>query len=186
MKRRYSILILLFYIPLSAQALSLQTLKDHYFNIKSITAEVKQTKTAPYLFKPILSQIILTYEKNKISWQTKTPTKQTLIIQNNELFSISEKGILENIPLSKSPQGAKLIGFFKSLFSMDFDSIQRSFQLSFKEQQMVAIPKKDSGLNFIDKMSFYFDKNLNISSVVIEAGQEKTQMVFSNVITGTK
>lgn len=166
--------------------LTIEALKEHYQHVKSISADVKQTKTAPYLFKPIISQILLSYEKNKITWETTAPTKQTIVIQNNELYSISDEGVQENIPIAKSPQGAKLLSFFNSLFSMDFNALQNSFQLVFSGQQMEALPKKDSGLQFINKMTFDFDKNLNIHTVTVEAGQENTKMLFSNVVIGSR
>jgi len=166
---------------LQAQGLSISALKEKYSHIKLFSASVTQEKTAPYLFKPLTSEILLRYENNTIEWQTLKPVKSLVVIDSKGL-RIQNPGEKSGYAVPRDPRVDHLIEFFRNLFTLDFEKIEKDFVLNFEGLKLVAVPREKAHLFDMDRLEFFFDKNFMLQRLLIKAKDENMTMKFSNLV----
>jgi hypothetical protein len=158
-------------IFLFALALSLADVKTHYAGTKGLEADIEQTKTSPYLTKPLLSKIHLAVKPGEIRWEVKEPVASTFV------FDESGKS-----PFPENDKTKALIGFIKSLVTVDFPAIEREFTLEASGQKLIATPRAGSPLaGMIKRMELGFAPDLTLSTLDIDAANEATHLVFRSL-----
>jgi outer membrane lipoprotein-sorting protein len=168
----------------SAVPVSLEGLKNKYANLESLQAEIDQTKKSRFLFKPLKSQVKLTYSKKELRWEMVSPFSQIVLVRDNALVTKSTESAKEEItPIVQGSKLHYLSLFFRALFSMDLKVLEKQFTLSFAGQVMTALPQKNSELSFIKEMTFVFDDDLRLDRVKVSAQEEETELQFRSLKT---
>jgi hypothetical protein len=154
-----------------------QRISSFYQKIKRIEATLVQTKTAPYLIKPLKSDIELTVHNDVITWQVRSGRPFTLTISDNKMEMVDENG---KPLLSMNDKGAALSAPFMTTLSAlikgDMVQLQKSHEVTAvgSTLKLRAREAKDP----IREIEFRLDKNLAPVQITLYIGEEKVQLDF--------
>lgn len=167
-------------------ALSVEALKAHYAKITAFTAEASQEKKAPFLARPLKSEVVMSMKAGRIEWKTVKPVASAIAIDADgiHLESGGSSGAGEALKnAGKDPRAAAFIGFLRALFALDFPAIEKDFVLTFSADEMSAAPRETSSLGaMIRGIRIQFGPDLALQRVVVETKDETTTLVFRNFV----
>lgn len=172
--------------PAASVQIDAEKVRARYSRIVAFTADVEQEKKAPFLARPLKSQVSLSMKDGRIEWRTLKPVKSFLAIDSDGIHmeAGASSGAGEAMKnASKDPRAAAFIGFLRSLFALDFPGIEKDFALSFEVGAMKARPKPTSSLGaMIHGIDIHFAADLSIQKVVVETKDETTTLVFKSFV----
>lgn len=171
-----------------------------YGKVGHMSARVEQTKTSPYLFKPMKSKVNLNYTPEEIIWEYTEPFKKVIRIRPDTL--VTEAGGAGGatkteattpgakparqgehvLPLGEGTKIHALMSFLRALFGLDFSVLKKDFDLTFTGHQLRAVVKKQSQLTFIESLSLVFDENLVPQTLEVISTGEKLNLRFVDFI----
>jgi len=165
-----------------AAPLSPELLRARYAGIRSLSAEVLQTKEGRYWARPLESRIRLRYTPERITWETLSPVRSTVVIEGEKLTVLSGAGAPRDLGAAASdPRVAGLLRFLRALLALDLAAIERDFELSYGPGELLARPRAGSDLAFLAVLRLRFDPRAELTGLEIETATERTRLAFETV-----
>jgi hypothetical protein len=157
-----------------ADGLTRESLKAAYANVHMLSAEIEQTKSSPYLYKPLVSRIHLEYADGRVLWRILEPVRGEVIFDNGR---ISTDGTV-TLPPEAAERMAPLMRLLQAVFSVDLAVIEKDFDLVISENSLEARPRPGSEVSFVKRLVFRFQPDLSPAQVTVETGDETTELKF--------
>lgn len=157
-------------------------LRAAYAEVQQVTAEIEQTKSSPFLFRPLVSRIHMEYGNGRVLWRVTEPVRGELVFDNGRVSGDSAA------PLSSGAAEilAPLTRLFRAVFSFDFAALGQDFDLVFSANVLEARTRAGSELAFVKRLVFRFNPDLSPASVAVETGDETTELKFLRFETSPK
>jgi hypothetical protein len=162
-----------------AHALDREGLRKKYRTLVSLSANVDQSKTAPYLLRPLKSKIHFSYAKGSIDWHVLPPVEANIHIDRTGILVKDSKGNAQG----KVPNGMlKMTGTLLDMLGGEVSSENKQISVDEMENCLTWRPEGTATGGGISSMSFFFDPQQIISQVRIVSGQELTVLIFNDVV----
>lgn len=176
------LLPLLFFFATQASALELKQVQDHYRGIKSISAEIEQTKTSPLLLRPLRSKVQLKFEGEVLSWSVagQEPWRIRFLKDGKTEFLSSSK-VLKDIPADAKAKLDRTMALVRKILLMD-QSLNQDFNQVIVGDTLQISPKSKDKSVFFEKVGIEFDKKLEIKSISLKTAEDDTLLVFTKLI----
>jgi len=163
-------------------ALTPELLRARYAGVRSLSAEVVQTKEGRYWARPLVSRIRLRYTPERITWETLSPVHSTVLVEGEKLTILASPGPARDLGGAASdPRVAAMLRFLRSLLALDLDAIERDFELAYGAGELVARPRTGSDLAFLTALRLRFDPQAELTGLEIETVSERTRLAFERV-----
>lgn len=166
----------------SAQELTRESLQAAYAHVATSTAEIEQTKSSPYLFKPLVSRIHMEYGNGRVLWRVIEPVRGELVFDNGRISGDSAA----TLPPGAAERMAPLMRLFRAVCSFDFAALKQDFDLVFSANVLEARAHTGSELSFVKRLVFRFNPDLSPASVAVETADETTELKFLHFETSPK
>ncbi len=139
-----------------------QQVKNQSQKIKSISADFEEQKYVSVLKNAVQSSGIFRYKDDKILWQYKTPKKQVMLFNKNNLVLQNDKGKTSTIDLTKNKrfqhiQKLMVGSYTGNLF--DEDTFNITYNKSKSKNIVVLIPKGKDMAKYIKEVELTFNNN---------------------------
>ena len=157
-----------------AETLTRGSLQATYANVRMLSAEIEQTKSSPYLFKPLVSKIYMEYANGRILWRVFEPARGEIVFDNGKI-STDATGVLPPEALEKM---MPLMRLFRAIFSVDLTAIEADFDLRFAESSLEATSRPGSDFSLVKQLVFHFGPTLFPDRIVVEVAGETTELKF--------
>lgn len=157
-----------------AEGLTRESLKAAYSDIRMLSAEIEQTKSSPYLYKPLVSMVHMEYAGGRVLWRILKPVRGEMVFDNGSI-SIEATAAL---PPGAADRMAPLMRCFRAIFSVDFAAIEKDFDLLISENSLEAASRPGSDVSFVKRLVFRFGPDLSLAQVTVEAEDETTELTF--------
>jgi len=154
--------------------LTRESLRAAYANVQMLSAEIEQTKSSPYLYKPLVSRIHLEFAAGRVLWRILEPVHGELVFDNGK---ISTDGTV-TLPPEAAERMAPVLRFFQAVFSVDLAVIEKDFDLVFSESSLEARSRPGNEGAFVKRLVFRFQPDLSPAQVTVETGDETTELKF--------
>lgn len=159
-----------------------ELLRARYAGIRSLSADVTQTKEGRYWARPLTSRIRLRYTPERITWETLSPVPSTVVIEGEKLTVRSGAGAPRDLGAAASdPRVAALLRFLRALLALDLGVIERDFALEYGAGELLARPRAGSDLSFLTALRLRFDPRAELAGLDIETASERTRLAFDRV-----
>jgi outer membrane lipoprotein-sorting protein len=162
-------------------ALTLNNLKQKYQDLGALEAEIEQTKQSPQLKRALKSQVRLESANGTVKWQVLHPGQLTVIMDSMGIRLINKDGSQRKLPAQEGQSFAALFQMIQAMIRGDIAALERDFDLTIHERELVAVPKAGSKLGFMQSMSLHFDADLQLSELTIRTKDESTSMRFKSL-----
>ncbi len=157
-------------------------LKARYAGIRSLSADVVQTKEGRFWARPLESRIRLRYTPERITWETVSPVRASVTIEGNHLRVTDAAGRTRDMQaLTADPRVAALLGFLRSLIAVDLGALERDFELQYGPGELVATPRAGSSLKLFRTIRLRFDAGNDLTAMELETPDERTRLVFQRI-----
>jgi hypothetical protein len=148
--------------------------------LSGMTAQVTQIKEAPYLLKPLESQIRFEYREHRIHWQVLSPVKMQVAIDRSGI-------ILADSPNSHPAPNVK--EFFTKISNLLMDLMEgklataskEAYIYSEKDRQLTWTPAPTTGPQIFKTMKITFDKQNMVHQVELNFADERTLLTFNQI-----
>ena len=157
-----------------AEGLTRESLQAAYTNVRTLSADIEQTKSSPYLFKPLVSTIHLEYANGRIVWRVLEPVRGELVFDEGKISS-DVPGLL---PPGAAERMIPLMRLFRAIFSVDLAAIEQDFDLRFSANVLEAQSRAGSQLTLVKKLVFQFAPNLFPERITVDVEGETTELRF--------
>lgn len=168
-------------LKLSAAELSRQALEAKYRGIKSFSAEATQTKTSPYLLKPLESKVKLSFKNERLSWQVEGQEPLEVQFEAGRMprLMASAKGPALELPPAAESKLLETLSAVRDLILMD-PRLDERFLLTVKKREL-RIQAKTGESVFFKEIVLAFDSELSLHSMLFRAADDETRLSFSRV-----
>lgn len=157
-----------------AGGLTRESLTAAYANVRMLTAEIEQTKSSPYLYKPLVSRIHLEYTDRHVLWRILEPVRGEVVFDNGK---VSTDGTV-TLPPEAAERMAPLMRLLQAVFSVDLAVIEKDFDLVISENSLEARSRPGSEVSVVKRLVFRFRPDLSPAQVTVETGDETTELKF--------
>ncbi len=161
-------------ISATAQPLTKEALKAAYSGGRAITAEIEQSKSSPYLFKPLVSRVHLQMHDATVVWRVLEPVRGELVLENGR---VSSDGAIA-LPPGSTERMAPLLRLLRAVFSVDFDVLAVDFDLTFSANEVEARARPTTQAPLIERLVIRFHPDLTPALVVVDAKDEHAELKF--------
>ena len=165
--------------PLNAAGVDETALKKRYDALISFQADILQTKTAPYLIRPLISKVRLDVSRERILWQILEPKPLTVKIAGDTLTFLDETGKphvgMHTVDPQKKEFFVKVLG---ALFTGDITKLKTIFTVDTSGDRM-TLTARDAD-NLLRKVTFWFTPELTPRRMELVLGQETLLFEFSH------
>jgi hypothetical protein len=157
-------------------------LRARYAGIRALSADVVQVKEGRFWARPLESRVRLTYTPEKITWETIAPVRSTVTIAGDKLVVADASGKPRELgALAGDPRVVALLGFIRSLITVDLEAIERDFTIRYGDGELVATPREDARLKLFDSVRLRFDASDDLTGMELVTPTERTRLSFRNV-----
>ncbi len=163
-------------------AVTPEALRARYGGLARLTADVVQVKEGKYWARPFESRVKLRYTPGRVEWETVAPVHALAVIEGSALWLVGPDGKKRDLgPAAGDPRLAALLGFVRSLLSVDLAGIEKDFVLAYGPGTLEATPRPGSQLTLFRAVKLRFAPDLEILAVDLETADEKTHLGFEHV-----
>jgi len=163
-------------------AVTADALRARYGGLAGLDADVVQVKEGKYWARPFESRVKLRYTPARVEWETVAPVHALAVIEGSALWLVGPDGKKRDLgPAAGDPRLGAILGFVRSLLSVDLDGIERDFVLTYGPGSLEATPRPGSRLALFRSVKLRFGPDLDIVSVDLETADEKTHLGFEHV-----
>lgn len=168
--------------PAPAPLVTPEALRARYGGLARLDADVTQVKEGKYWARPFESKVKLRYTPGRVEWETVAPVHALAVIEGSALWLVGPDGKKRDLgPAAGDPRLAALLGFVRSLLSVDLPGIERDFVLAYGPGTLEATPRPGSQLALFRSVKLRFGPELEILSVDLETADEKTHLGLEHV-----
>ncbi len=160
-------------------------LRARYGGLSRLDADVVQVKEGKYWARPFESKVKLRYTPGRVEWETVAPVHALAVIEGSALWLVGPDGKKRDLgPAAGDPRLAALLGFVRSLLSVDLAGIEREFTLRYGPGTLEAVPRPGSTLALFLSVKLRFGPELEIQAVDLTTADEETHLRFEHVERG--
>jgi len=125
-------------------------MKEFYKGIREIHAKFDQEKKAPYLKRPLHSEVQMSVSNAEIEWKILKPLQSTLRIRDGKIIGPNSK------PL---PQMKALVEFLNDLFQLKFESLEKVLDFKMENRQLLATTRSPELKRFFKRIEIRFARD---------------------------
>jgi hypothetical protein len=156
----------------SAANLDASSLKKAWTGVTWMEAHVDQVKKSPHFVRPLKSKVVLIWTPKRIVWK---------VVEPNQVEMVLEDGVSTGMPTGSmdNTRIAMLARLLEKIFTVDIEGLQREFDLTFGEHEVLAVPKMASAP--VRRLQIKFDADLRPATVNVETGSDQTELTFRSL-----
>jgi hypothetical protein len=167
----------------SPPTLTPEALQARYGRIRSLTADVVQTKEGRFWARPLESRVRLRYTPERIVWETVSPVHAVVVIEGTRLTVTGAGGRVQDLRgVGDDPRVGALLRFLRAVIALDLGAIERDYDLRYGAREIVATPRPSAGASLFDAVRLRFDDRLELVGMEIDTPAEKTRLAFERLV----
>lgn len=157
-----------------AEELSRDALMTAYARVKSLRAEIEQTRTSPYLYKPLVSRVQLECAGGRIVWRVLEPFRGEVVFDQSGVASAGGAAL----PPGAAEKMAPLLRLLRAIFWVDLAAMEKDFHVRIAGDTLEATPRVEAGFGSLRKLLFRFGPDLAPVQITVDAGPDVTELKF--------
>ena len=179
-----------FFVTMSAAAAHavvagelLSRVKEKYRDLNMLAADVDQTKTSPYLSRPLKSVVRMALRSGIVTWETVSPVPSMITLTNGQIVVTGAGQTQRTLP--RSPQADALLTLIEGLVRADWLGLERDCVITATGAlTLQAVPRPASKLVFLKNLEFRFHDSLKLERITITTADETTELAFRTLTLG--
>jgi len=188
-RRAYLVVFaLIFWTGQAFAGLTREALNRQYRGLKGFTGSAVQTRSSPYLLKPLRSEVQIAYENEILSWQVqgqdkfevKFPAKgQPELVSGDGVKGGSDthNSVASNMPAAARRKLLETLKALRSLMLLD-PKLDDDFLVTVKGQELWIIPRPNQSNIFFEEIVLLFDPAMQLQSMRLKTQDDVTQLTF--------
>ena len=161
-----------------------QQLTERYAKARSWHAEIVQIKEAPYLLRPLVSQVTLTVAGAKVRWQVTKPEPFTVEIDGDAISFKEASGKKVDLPVSGTGDHGAASGEFvrviRALIQGNQTELKKDFKIEYDLPKVILVA--DDSKNPLKRITLTFSPDLIPKQIDMVLGDETIKLTFQTFV----
>ena len=165
-----------------ATPLTLALLREKYASLKEFHAGVEQTKTSPYLLRPLKSKVKIDFAADRLTWtaagekplQVYFPSRGSPVLE-------SQGGLPTALPEPTRLKLMHTLEAVRDLVTMD-PKLEERFTLKIEGQDLQVMPRAEGAPVFFRSIILSFDTQQELKSMRLVSDEDETQLTFESLV----
>jgi hypothetical protein len=161
--------------------LTREGLNAHYRGFRGFSGTAMQSRSSPYLLKPLRSEVHIAYQNEKLSWQAQGQEKLEVSFPDTGPPQFAGGStVTAGMPDAVRVKLLATLKAMRRLMLID-PKLDEDFVVIVKGQQLLITPRSKQSDIFFQEIVLVFDQSLQLQSMQLKAQDDVTELTFSQL-----